>query len=212
MTDKIKECKYKIQQDNYKKGKAYCAISEKSCSELSFVCDKNCEVFEDQKQLLTLQQENKELKDRLDIVYASLNISNEHTFESLKFVLDDYRRSDDEFSTLCNDNGILTKELYLCKEDEKLYKQLINWILNKFNITKYDMLADQNEISTEIEMYIDELKEKLEIAEKALHKIHSFEYDNYGMYDDDYEEQIEWILQIACKALQALEQLKKGRE
>ena len=37
------------------------------------------------------------------------------------------------------------------KEDLQLAKQLVDWILKTFNLESYDWLADQNEISTEIE-------------------------------------------------------------
>lgn len=45
------ECKYKIQSSENFKTQPYCSILNKFCEEVSFVCDKNCQVFEDFKQL-----------------------------------------------------------------------------------------------------------------------------------------------------------------
>ena len=63
MTDKeIIRCKYKFQNNDKFNGKDYCTLFNEVCSDVEFVCDKNCQVFEDYKQLKRLEQENAELK------------------------------------------------------------------------------------------------------------------------------------------------------
>lgn len=51
------KCKYKIQSSENFKTKPYCSILNKFCEDISFVCDKNCQVFEDLKQLARAKEE-----------------------------------------------------------------------------------------------------------------------------------------------------------
>lgn len=60
------ECKYKIQSSKNFNTQPYCSILNKFCEEVSFVCDKNCQIYEDFKQLAQLKEENKELKAQLE--------------------------------------------------------------------------------------------------------------------------------------------------
>lgn len=67
MTNKINgidvsECKYKFQDKDKFDGKEYCTLHNELCENISFVCDKNCQVYEDYKQLKRLQEENKRLQ------------------------------------------------------------------------------------------------------------------------------------------------------
>lgn len=71
MTNKIiidgtdeSNCKYKIQSSENFKTKPYCSILNKLCEDISFVCDKNCQVFEDLKQLARAKEENEELRQK----------------------------------------------------------------------------------------------------------------------------------------------------
>lgn len=45
------ECKYKYQDPEKFNGKPYCLLHNELCEDLSFACDKNCQVYEDYKEL-----------------------------------------------------------------------------------------------------------------------------------------------------------------
>lgn len=45
------KCKYKFQNPEKFDGKPYCMLFNELCKDLSFVCDKNCQVYEDNKLL-----------------------------------------------------------------------------------------------------------------------------------------------------------------
>lgn len=62
MTEEI-ICRYKFHNNEKFNGKEYCTLFNEVCSDVEFVCDKNCQVYEDYKQLKRLEQENKELKE-----------------------------------------------------------------------------------------------------------------------------------------------------
>lgn len=59
------ECKYKYQNKEKFNGKPYCACLNKLCEDIAFVCDENCQVYEDYKQLQDKKQEGEELKKAL---------------------------------------------------------------------------------------------------------------------------------------------------
>lgn len=50
------ECKYKFQDDEKFNSKPYCTLLNKLCEDISFACDKNCQVYEDYKQLEYLKK------------------------------------------------------------------------------------------------------------------------------------------------------------
>ena len=45
------QCKYKCQNKEKFNGKPYCTCFNKLCEDIAFVCDENCQVYEDYKQL-----------------------------------------------------------------------------------------------------------------------------------------------------------------
>lgn len=66
MTDKqIIECKYKFQSIEKFAGKPYCTLHNETCEFINFVCDKNCQVYEDYKQLKAKEQECERLKEEI---------------------------------------------------------------------------------------------------------------------------------------------------
>ena len=66
MTDKEQIiCKYKFQDKEKFDGKPYCTCFNELCKNLSFVCDQNCIIYEDYKQLVRKTQECEELKKQL---------------------------------------------------------------------------------------------------------------------------------------------------
>lgn len=85
MTDKQTtiDCKYKIHKSELWEGKPHCSLFNELCEDLSFICDNNCQVYEDYKQLEQLKTENLGLK----ILHESdkdLLKSNEEKIKNLK--------------------------------------------------------------------------------------------------------------------------------
>lgn len=58
-------CKYKFQDKEKFDGKPYCTCFNELCKNLSFVCDHNCQIYEDFKQLARKTQECEKLKEQL---------------------------------------------------------------------------------------------------------------------------------------------------
>ena len=95
MTDKEQiKCKYKFQDKEKFSGKPYCICFSELCEDLSFVCDHNCQIYEDFKQLARKEQEyndlleqHKELDDRVNrMIEEKYNLENE--CEWLKYLAD----------------------------------------------------------------------------------------------------------------------------
>lgn len=59
----MEKCKYKFQDDEKFDGKEYCLLFNEKCVNIDFVCDENCQVYEDYKLLQGLKAENERLKD-----------------------------------------------------------------------------------------------------------------------------------------------------
>ena len=63
------ECKYKFQDKYHFEGKPYCTCFNERCSDLSFACDTNCQIYEDQKILEEAEKLFKQIKNVLSISY-----------------------------------------------------------------------------------------------------------------------------------------------
>lgn len=48
----MSKCKYKFKDKDKFNGKEYCTLHNELCEDLSFICDKNCQVYEDYKKLV----------------------------------------------------------------------------------------------------------------------------------------------------------------
>lgn len=73
MTDKERiKCKYKFQDKEKFDGKPYCICFNELCEDLSFVCDHNCQIYEDYKQLARKTQENDRYRKALDEIEIEL--------------------------------------------------------------------------------------------------------------------------------------------
>lgn len=67
------KCKYKFKHKDKFNGKEYCTLHNELCEDLSFVCDKNCQVYEDYKELEKYKQKSKDvigILTRLDMFYT----------------------------------------------------------------------------------------------------------------------------------------------
>lgn len=51
----MSKCKYKFKNKDKFNGKEYCTLHNELCEDLSFACDKNCQIYEDYKQLEDLK-------------------------------------------------------------------------------------------------------------------------------------------------------------
>ncbi len=66
MTDKEQiMCKYKFQDKMRFDGRPYCTCFSKLCEDLSFICEYNCQIYEDYKQLARKTQEYNNLANIL---------------------------------------------------------------------------------------------------------------------------------------------------
>ena len=66
MTDKEQiKCNYKFQDKERFDDRSYCACFDRLCEDLFFICDHNCQIYEDLKQLARKTQECEELKETL---------------------------------------------------------------------------------------------------------------------------------------------------
>ena len=77
MTDKEQiECKYKFQDKEKFDGKTYCTCFCELCEDLS-LCDDNCQIYEDDKQLSHKTQECEQIKEK----YEALKLENQEGYE-----------------------------------------------------------------------------------------------------------------------------------
>jgi len=49
-------CKYKIIKEDFFGGTPYCSLHDNFCINLRFVCDTNCQIYEDQKELEKIKE------------------------------------------------------------------------------------------------------------------------------------------------------------
>ena len=78
MTDKEQIiCKYKFQDKEKFDGKPYCTCFNELCKNLSFVCDQNCIIYEDYKQLARKTREFEQLEEK----YEALKLENQEGYE-----------------------------------------------------------------------------------------------------------------------------------
>ena len=63
------ECKYKFHDAEKFDGKPYCTLQNELCEDISFACDTNCQIYEDQKILEEAEKLFKQIKNVLSISY-----------------------------------------------------------------------------------------------------------------------------------------------
>jgi len=126
----VSECKYKFQDKDKFNGKKYCTLFNELCSDVEFVCDKNCQVYEDYKQLARLQEENEELKKKIKDLDAMTGIFSVRLANKYKQALEEIREDLEQDTTCesrecgCDDYG----ECLKCVKETMLDK--INEALN----------------------------------------------------------------------------------
>ena len=119
MTDKEQKiCKYKFQDKEKFDGKPYCTCFNELCKNLSFVCDQNCIIYEDYKQLarktqLSIKQSKELIRLRQELKESTVKNKNlRQECERLKWYLKEIRYDElkaldiewDEYETHCIDS------------------------------------------------------------------------------------------------------------
>lgn len=99
MTDKEQViCKYKFKNKEKFNGKPYCLCHNELCEDLFYVCDHNCQIYEDYKQLISKTQECEELKERLERTEDNLKYQ---CADCMNVKSDRYRKALEEIEELC---------------------------------------------------------------------------------------------------------------
>ena len=135
MTDKEQIiCKYKFQDKEKFDGKPYCTCFNELCKNLSFVCDQNCIIYEDYKQLVRKTQECEELKERLERTEEDLKYQ---CVDCMNVKSDRYRKALEEIEKVINNilNSCLGRNTVSCRPAHNVCGDLIN-ILDIINKAK----------------------------------------------------------------------------
>lgn len=164
------ECKYKIQSSENFNTQPYCSILNKFCEEVSFVCDKNCQIYEDLKQLAQAKEEIAFLQNTINHFAEKLGIEKPNYTTQKDFA---------EFmSKVENSERMTTKEFELLSQ----LKEELEEIKKEFQI---EYLQDNTTgkrtyrslTLLDVEQERDELKTKV----KYLHSFLRNRY-NYGTF------------------------------
>ena len=112
MTDKEQIiCKYKFQDKEKFDGKPYCTCFNELCKNLSFVCDQNCIIYEDYKQLVRKTQECEKLEDfrtltREVFTFGDSDVDDENFIKYLQEYSRSYEEAIDGYYRLTDITGI----------------------------------------------------------------------------------------------------------
>lgn len=68
------KCNYKFQDKERFDGRPYCTCFDRLCEDLFFICDHNCQVYEDLKQLARKTQEQEELISEKDFYLQKIAV------------------------------------------------------------------------------------------------------------------------------------------
>lgn len=107
------ECKYKFQDKEKFNGKPYCTLFNELCENVPFVCDTNCQVYEDYKQLQhwkhqaelgseTCDRQDKEiqeLKKENDSLKNKFNINEQDCWDTA-FLKSDLAKAEDKIEKI----------------------------------------------------------------------------------------------------------------
>ena len=151
-TDKqIIECKYKFQSIEKFAGKPYCILHNETCEFINFVCDKNCQVYEDYKQLKRKEQECKNLREDIkDIAnLLDLDTGEEYNFGNIELEIKQLKAKEQE-----------------CEElKERLKSRCFDPKSNNNRCISYNRIAEDYERDLK---ELDQLKAKNEELKKQL--------------------------------------------
>lgn len=106
-----KQCKYRFQDKDKFDGQPYCTFFNEYCKYLSYICDKNCEVFE--------------LHKRIEVLENELKISQNQYFQVVqqnKNLQSDLRR----FQSAIDEIEDFTEPIYEHIPEDKVLRQILN--------------------------------------------------------------------------------------
>lgn len=120
MTDKKQiMCKYKFQDMEKFSGKPYCTCFNELCEDLSFVCDHNCQIYEDYKQLIYKTQEIEEIEKIIEPYQEPIELDSLSLSSAIASILE---RKTQECEDLRQMYKCMT-ELYEAKAEELMDKR-----------------------------------------------------------------------------------------
>lgn len=141
----IKGCEFKFKQPHFKNGQECCALTEDLCSDIKFICDENCRIYELQQQLETALADNEKLKEENRCQHYVLGECSQghhnNCFGMQQCILDLER----QVSELANDRNVYKK---LTEDWQKITEELQNDSLHNvapinFNKTVKQLLSEK---------------------------------------------------------------------
>lgn len=122
MTDKqiIIDCKYKFQNNEKFEGKPYCTLHNELCEDLSFVCDNNCQIYDDYKQLKRKEQEY-ELLVRTNKIHVDMLDQLNNKYIDLEQECEKYEQALEEIRKIIASQDVGARpKLYDFEQDNKI--------------------------------------------------------------------------------------------
>ena len=148
MTDKEQIiCKYKFQDKEKFDGKPYCTCFNELCKNLSFVCDQNCIIYEDYKQLARKTQIVEQQHKTLDELIGCVSLWEEFTEEESKLAKD---------SSIADLIMLLRKKTQECEQIKEKYEAL-----KLENQEGYEIVAELKHECEELKKEIINKNEKI---------------------------------------------------
>lgn len=171
MTDKEQiTCKYKFQDKERFNGEPYCTCFCELCKDLP-ICDDNCQIYEDDKQLARKTQELETICKAFDIEYghneeAGAIIGRCNKLIEKEKELEKYKQSLDEKNKFLQDLGISASGEF------KRIKFYIESLKNKYNekVKECEELKKQLETSEKWRIKAESLNENFELKNTCYRK------------------------------------------
>lgn len=133
------ECKYKYQYIEKFNGEKYCLCFNDLCKNLAFACDKNCQIFEDYKQLQQAQEDIKQYSDWLDEAREDVEKAKKYNYNAGQELI----RMSQELQQLKAENEKLKSDL---QEETKLgHKAMCDEADMAWEVTKLQKCLDEIE-------------------------------------------------------------------
>lgn len=162
MADKEQiKCNYKFQDKERFDGRPYCTCFDRLCEDLFFICDHNCQVYEDLKQLARKTQECEELKIKL-MQKDEVNTFFNTPIEGWSSNPCDICESKNNYEQLKQECEELKKELVT-------YKKLLNNPESIVALT--DVRTGEREVWRKLGSKADRYRKALEEIEKVINNI-----------------------------------------
>lgn len=161
----VSECKYKIQSSENFKTKPYCSILDKFCEDISFVCDKNCQIFEDFKQLARAKEKIEELKAQVDEWKENCNNNFELVAIRTKLLTDIAIKLG--LNTAIIERKDVFDKIDKLQSKEQLslnQSQVIITLRNNLNVNKQrnaNLLQENEELKKQLDKYLNQEEEEI---------------------------------------------------